>query len=136
MEAEGWIFMVPCSSSTLTTFGRERGVLVGGVWNGFLLGKVKGQHVPCWFCGRAESDGHLFRDCTFPPLVEIREHPEFHDLVEKDKSHWPGVFSGMVGCFCYLEQLVALPGRRILLRALLISLNVLLARIVHFWFAF
>ena len=24
-----------------------RGVLVGGVWNGFLLGKVKGQLVPC-----------------------------------------------------------------------------------------
>ena len=25
----------------------------------------------------------------FPPLVEIREHPEFHDLVEMDKSLWP-----------------------------------------------
>ena len=60
---------------------RERGkallrsVLAGGVWNGFLLGKVKGQHVPCRFCGGADGDGHLFWDCTFPPLVEIREHP-------------------------------------------------------------
>ena len=22
--------------------------------------------------------------CTFPPLVEIGEHPEFHDLMEMD----------------------------------------------------
>ena len=25
----------------------------------------------------------------FPPLVEIREHPEFHDLIEMDKTSWP-----------------------------------------------
>ena len=49
-----------------------RGILVGGVWNGFLLGKVKGQRVPCRFCGSTDSDGHLFWNCTFPPLVEIR----------------------------------------------------------------
>ena len=36
-----------------------------------------------------DGDGHLFWDCTFPPLVEIRKHPEFHDLVEMDKSFWP-----------------------------------------------
>ena len=28
-------------------------------------------------------------DCTFPPLVEIREHPEFHDLMEMVKTSWP-----------------------------------------------
>ena len=27
------------------------GVMVGGVWNGFLLGSVRGQPVPCRFCG-------------------------------------------------------------------------------------
>ena len=32
---------------------------------------------------------HLFRECTFPPLVEIRENPEFHDLMRMDKAHWP-----------------------------------------------
>ena len=63
--------------------------MVGGDWNGFMLQKVKGQLVPCRFCGSAESDGLLFWECTFPPLVEIREHPEFHDLVEMDKSSWP-----------------------------------------------
>ena len=66
-----------------------RGVLVGSVWNGFLLGKVKNCHVPCRFCGGYDSDGHLFWDCTFPPLVEIRQNPEFHELMEMDKSYWP-----------------------------------------------
>ena len=66
-----------------------RGVLVGGVWNGFLLGKVRNSHVPCRFCGGEGHGGHLFWECTFPPLVEIRENPEFHDLMEMDKSFWP-----------------------------------------------
>ena len=66
---------------------RERGeallrsVMVGGVWNCFLLGRVRGQLVPCRFCGAPDGDGHLFWECTFPPLVEIRENPEFHDLI-------------------------------------------------------
>ena len=60
-----------------------------GVWNGFLLGKVRGQVVPCQFCGAPDGDGHLFWECTFPPLVEIRENPEFHDLMTMDKGHWP-----------------------------------------------
>ena len=25
-------------------------------------------------------------DCTFPPLVEVREHPEFHDLMNGQGS--------------------------------------------------
>ena len=61
--------------------GLLRSVLVGGVWNGFLLSRVKGQPVPCRFCGSLDGDGHLFWECTFPPLVEIRENPEFHDLM-------------------------------------------------------
>ena len=42
--------------------------------------------MPCRFW---ESDGHPFWECAFPPLVEIREHPEFHDLMEMDRSSWP-----------------------------------------------
>ena len=59
------------------------------VWNGFLLVKVKGPHVPCRFCCGDDGYGHFFWDCTFPPLVEIRQHPEFHDLMEVDQSNWP-----------------------------------------------
>ena len=66
-----------------------RSVMVGGVWNGFLLGRVKGQPVPCRFCGAPDGDGHLFWECPFLPLVEIRENPEFHDLMRMDKGHWP-----------------------------------------------
>ena len=69
--------------------GLLRSILVGGVWNGFLLGRVRGQAVPCRFCGAPGGDGHLFWECTFPPLVEIRENPEFHDLMRMDKVHWP-----------------------------------------------
>ena len=26
---------------------------------------------------------------SLPPLLEIRESPEFHDLMREDKAHWP-----------------------------------------------
>ena len=61
-----------------------RNVMVGGVWNGLLLGRVRGHAVPCRFCGAHDSDRHLFWECPFPPLVEIRENPEFHDLMRMD----------------------------------------------------
>ena len=44
---------------------------------------------PCRFCGGDDVDGHLFWNCIFPPLVEIRELPKFHGLLEMDKSDWP-----------------------------------------------
>ena len=69
--------------------GLLRSVMVGSVWNGFLLGRVRDQVLLCRFCGAPDSDGHLFWECTFPPLVEIRENPEFHDLIRMDKAHWP-----------------------------------------------
>ena len=64
-------------------------IMVGGVWNGFLLGRVRNQIVPCRFCGAPDGDGRLFWECTFPLLVEIRENPELHDLIRMDKGHWP-----------------------------------------------
>ena len=42
-----------------------RSILVGGVWNGFLLQKVNGQRVPCRFCGGTDSDGHLLGEWSF-----------------------------------------------------------------------
>ena len=58
-----------------------RSIMVGGVWNGLLLGRVRRQVIPCRFCGAPDGDGHLFWESTCPPLVEIRENPELHDLM-------------------------------------------------------
>ena len=49
-----------------------RAVLCGGVWNGFLLGRAKKEDVPCQFCGKKDRDGHLFWECTCPPLLHVR----------------------------------------------------------------
>ena len=43
--------------------------------------------MPCRFCGGTDGDGQLFLDCSYPPLVENRENPEFHDLMRMDESH-------------------------------------------------
>ena len=32
---------------------------------------------------------NFFWECSFPPLVWIRENPEFHDLMRMDKTCWP-----------------------------------------------
>ena len=66
-----------------------RSVMVGAVWNGFLLGGIRGQPVPYRFCGARDGDGHLSWNVPFSPLVEIRENPEFHHLMRMDKAHWP-----------------------------------------------
>ena len=55
----------------------------------FCWGRSRPVMCPCRFCGGDDNDGHLFCDCTFPPLVEIRENPEFHELMEMDKSYRP-----------------------------------------------
>ena len=47
-----------------------RDVMVGSVWNGVLLGRVRGQAVLCRFCGALDSDGHLFWDVPF--LLSLR----------------------------------------------------------------
>ena len=103
-----------------------RAIMVGGVWNGFLLGHVRNQPVPCRFCGAPDHDGHLFWECTFPPLVEIRENPEFHDLMRMDKAHWPRCLLWHVGCPCFQVLMVLLPRLLMLLRVLLIWLRLLL----------
>ena len=42
-----------------------RSIMVGGVWNGFLLGRVRNQVLPCRFCGAPDGDGHLFLGLPF-----------------------------------------------------------------------
>ena len=37
-----------------------RSIMVGGVWNGFLLGHARGEIVPCRLCGGFDGERHLF----------------------------------------------------------------------------
>ena len=62
--------------------------MCGGVWKGFLLGQAKKDDVPCQFSGKNDGDGHFFWQCTFPPLLHVRDLPEFASLVSLDRSRW------------------------------------------------
>ena len=64
-----------------------RSILVGGVWNGFLSGKVRGNLCLVVFCGEADEDGHLLGIAR--TLVQLRENFEFAELIQMDKRHWP-----------------------------------------------
>ena len=111
-----------------------RSIMVGGLeW--FLLGKVRGQDVPCQFCGAPDGDGHLVWECTFPPLVEIRENPEFHDLMGMEKGHCLGVCFGMVGFLSCLVSREPLLGLLVLLIVLVTLLNLLLVATLLVFFA-
>ena len=49
--------------------GLLRGILSGGVWNGFLLGFVRGEIVPCRFCGWVQMvTGICFGSVLVSPL--------------------------------------------------------------------
>ena len=54
-----------------------RGIMVGDVWNGFLLGHARGEIVPCRLCGEADGDGHLFKECPHSLWFKISENPDF-----------------------------------------------------------
>ena len=64
---------------------------------GFFLGRFRVRMCFAGSVGGRDHDGHLFLDCTFPLLVEIREHLEFHDLMEMDKTFWLHHLSGING---------------------------------------
>ena len=51
----------------------------------------------------------FFGECTYPPLVEIRENPKFHDLKRMDEGGL-GVFFGMGGFLGSLGLMVLPPG--------------------------
>ena len=88
-----WIYLAPCSSLILLMLEKEMRLcfvvswlvvsgmvfsLVGSGSSLFLVGFVVPQMVMV-----------IFWECSFPPLVEIRENPEFHDLMREDGAHWP-----------------------------------------------
>ena len=103
-----WIFLGPLLLLCSPVMERDkmllRGILSEGVWNGFLLGKAKGETVRCRFRRAPDVDGHLFWDCSFPPNVHVRSLPEFSRLLTLNRSGWPG-------CLLWHGWLLALSGR-------------------------
>ena len=75
-----------------------RSIMVGGVWNGFLLGRVRSQIVPCRFCGAPDGDGHLFWG-NVPFLLLLRFVKILNFMISSEWIRDIGlvVYSGMVG---------------------------------------
>ena len=87
------LWVVPELSASFWSPRWRRVLCHRGLLHNFMLRvcyhRVRGQPVPCRFCGAPDGDGRLLWECTFPPLVEIRENPEVHDLMREDEGHWP-----------------------------------------------
>ena len=88
--------------------GLLRGILSGSVWNGFLLSFVRGEIVPCRFCGSPDGDGHLFWECPHPPLFISGRALSFMISCLEMTDLGLGVFFGMDGYLLWLV-LVGLP---------------------------
>ena len=71
LDVHGFLQLLDSSYVRERDKGLLRSIMVGGVWNGYLLGKVRVQPVPCRFYGAPDNDSHLFWECTIPLLVEI-----------------------------------------------------------------
>ena len=88
------MFMALCSSLILLVFGKEIRLCFGASWL-VVFGMVcflEGCGVMLFLVGFVVLLMMMvifFWDCPFPPLVEVRENPEFHDLMRLDKAHWP-----------------------------------------------
>ena len=48
-----------------------RSIMVGNVWNGFLLGRVRGEPVPCRFCGAPDVMVIFFGSVPFLLLLRF-----------------------------------------------------------------
>ena len=71
-------------------------------------------------------------ECTYPPLVEIGENLEFHDLMrEWIRVIGLGVYFGTAGFLYFLEFIEILLVQSLLLRVLVICLRVLLGPTLH-----
>ena len=86
--------MAPCSSLILLMLENVIRPCFVASWLGvsgmvFFLDGFVARLFHVGFAEHLDGDGHLFCECTFPPLVEIRENPEFHNLMRMDKGHWP-----------------------------------------------
>ena len=53
--------------------GLLRSIMVGGVWTGFLLGRVRQQAIPCRFCGAPDNDGTFSGIVLFHLLLRFEK---------------------------------------------------------------
>ena len=116
---------------------RERGkallrtIMVGGVWKSFLLGHVRGQAVPCRFCGVLTMMVIFSGIVLFHLLLRFVKSPELHDLMRLDKAHWPGclLWHGWLPMLSGVNG--ASPGLLMLLKVLLTWLRLRLVGILQ-----
>ena len=102
-----------------------RGVLVGGVWNGFLLGKVRNSHVPCRFCGGMIMMGIYFGNALFHLWLRYVKILNFTTSWRWISHLGLGACFGMGGCLCLLVPIWVLLGLGIFLTVLVIYWSVL-----------
>ena len=62
------------------------------VWNGVQLGEVRGENVPCRFCGGIDGNGHLFGRLHLSPVRAFKGKPRI-------------CFVGIVNCVIMLAVL-------------------------------
>ena len=90
------------------------------VWNGFLLGKVRRENVPCRVCGGPDGDGHLFWECSYSLWLLSERVLSFMTLSIWIRLVGRDAFFGMVGYLPCLELMMVIPGQ-LMLRMLLLS---------------
>ena len=107
-----------------------RSILVGGVWNGFLLGKVRSQEVPCRFCGVVTLMVIFSGIVLFHLLLRSVNILSFMILWSWIRLLGLGASFGMVGYPFSLELMVVLLGLLPLMRVLLVFWSVRLGSIL------
>ena len=67
-----------------------RGIMAGGVWNGFLLSVMPGEKsFRAVIAARRMEMGISFGNVLTPLWFKYVKNPEFHDLIQMDKRTWP-----------------------------------------------
>ena len=58
---------------------------------GILCPSWPGQEGICsvWILWQKDGDGHLFWECSFLPILHVRELPEFVSILPLDRGKWP-----------------------------------------------
>ena len=108
-----------------------RGILSGRVWNGFLLGKVRRESVPCRVCGGVDGMGNCSGSVHLPLWFMLGRVLSSAVLLIWTRLAGLGVSFGMVGCLLFLVVLWVTLGRVMLLILLRTSWRLHLVRMLE-----